>query len=205
MFLALFVQMGCRSFLLLFALRGSLFELCHGRLQLHGFGPGGFRCFLGLPGALPFCFLPKARSLSLFRITHADIGRQHVQQGFGVDGVISLMQAEGQPFEPIGPRVRLPGQARKIGGLDNRGSHFYLALYWAQALAAQDEDPGLKALFAPLAERLAADEAVIVGELNGVQGKPVEIGGYYHPALDKAGAAMRPSATFNAALQSLGQ
>ncbi|MCD9027826.1 NADP-dependent isocitrate dehydrogenase [Luteimonas sp. BDR2-5] len=95
------------------------------------------------------------------------------------------------------------GPARKVGGLDNRGSHFYLALYWAQALAAQDDDAGLKALFAPLAERLAAEEQAIVGELNGAQGKPVDIGGYYHPDLDKVGAAMRPSATFNAALKSL--
>ncbi|WP_024892109.1 NADP-dependent isocitrate dehydrogenase [Luteimonas huabeiensis] len=93
--------------------------------------------------------------------------------------------------------------ARKLGQLDNRGSHFYLALYWAQALAAQDEDAGLKATFAPLAERLAAGEATIVGELNGAQGKPVDIGGYYHPDLAKAAAAMRPSATFNAALDSL--
>lgn len=93
--------------------------------------------------------------------------------------------------------------ARKLGQLDNRGSHFYLALYWAQALAAQDEDAALKQAFAPLAERLAAEEAAIVGELNGAQGKPVDIGGYYRPDPAKASAAMRPSATFNAALASL--
>ncbi|HET8819827.1 MAG TPA: NADP-dependent isocitrate dehydrogenase [Xanthomonadaceae bacterium] len=92
---------------------------------------------------------------------------------------------------------------RKLGGIDNRGSHFFLALYWAQALAAQDDDAGLKAAFAPLAATLAANEAAIVGELAAVQGKPVDIGGYYRPDLAKVGAAMRPSPTFNTALASL--
>ena len=92
------------------------------------------------------------------------------------------------------------GPSRKVGGLDNRGSHFYLALYWAQALAAQDDDAALKARFAPLAEALAANEAKIVTELAAVQGRPVDIGGYYRPDLAKVGAAMRPSATFNALL-----
>ena len=93
--------------------------------------------------------------------------------------------------------------ARKVGQLDNRGSHYYLALYWAQALAAQDQDAGLKTRFAPLAAALAQSEAKIVAELNGAQGKPVDIGGYYHPDLAKTGTAMRPSATFNAALAAL--
>jgi isocitrate dehydrogenase len=95
------------------------------------------------------------------------------------------------------------GPSRKVGGLDNRGSHFYLALYWAQALAAQDEDAGLKAKFAPLAKALADNEQKIVAELLAVQGKPVDIGGYYRPDPAKVSAAMRPSATFNAALASL--
>ncbi|MFP5019902.1 NADP-dependent isocitrate dehydrogenase [Pseudonocardia phyllosphaerae] len=90
--------------------------------------------------------------------------------------------------------------SRKAGELDNRGSHFYIALYWAQALAAQTEDPELAALFAPLAEKLAADEETIVGELNGVQGEPVDLGGYYHVDIAKTDAAMRPSSTFNAAI-----
>ena len=90
--------------------------------------------------------------------------------------------------------------SRKVGELDNRGSHFYLALYWAQALAAQDEDAALAERFAPLAERLAADEDTIVGELAAVQGEPVDLGGYYHVDRDKATAVMRPSATFNAAI-----
>ena len=93
--------------------------------------------------------------------------------------------------------------ARRIGGLDNRDSHFYLALYWAQALAAQDEDAVLKAKFAPLARTLAQNEAKIVAELNGAQGKQVDIGGYYHADARKADSAMRPSATLNAALAML--
>jgi isocitrate dehydrogenase len=92
---------------------------------------------------------------------------------------------------------------RKAGELDNRGSHFYLALYWAQALAAQTEHPGLRAKFAPVAAELTRAEAKIVGELNGAQGKPVEIGGYYHPDAGKCAAAMRPSATFNRILATL--
>ena len=90
--------------------------------------------------------------------------------------------------------------SRKLGGIDNRGSHFYLALYWAQAMAAQDEDPALKAIFAPLAAALARDEETIVAELIEVQGEQVDIGGYYRPSLGKTSAAMRPSATFNEAL-----
>ncbi|CAM5633985.1 NADP-dependent isocitrate dehydrogenase [Rhodanobacter lindaniclasticus] len=93
--------------------------------------------------------------------------------------------------------------SRKVGELDNRGSHFYLALYWAQALAAQDEDAALKARFAPLAQALGGNEDRIVAELNAVQGKAVDIGGYYHPDLAKVGTAMRPSATLNAALATL--
>jgi isocitrate dehydrogenase len=87
--------------------------------------------------------------------------------------------------------------ARKVGGIDNRGSHFYLALYWAQALAAQNKDPELRKIFAPVAEKLTANEEKIAGELLTVQGKPTDIGGYYHPDDAKTSAAMRPSATFN--------
>jgi isocitrate dehydrogenase len=93
--------------------------------------------------------------------------------------------------------------SRKCGELDNRGSQFYLTLFWAQALAAQTADPALAARFAPLAERLAADEATIVAELNAVQGRPADIGGYYSPDPALASAAMRPSPTFNDALRIL--
>ncbi|MFC7338570.1 NADP-dependent isocitrate dehydrogenase [Haloferula chungangensis] len=89
---------------------------------------------------------------------------------------------------------------RKLGGIDNRGSHFYLALYWAQALAEQDKDADLKAEFTPIAEALASGEETIVGELIEVQGKPVDIGGYYQPDAAKTSAAMRPSATLNGAI-----
>jgi isocitrate dehydrogenase len=93
------------------------------------------------------------------------------------------------------------GPARKVGDLDNRGSHFYLALYWAQALARQGRDRELAAHFAPIAADLAANEARIVAELNGVQGRPVDIGGYYHPDPARAAAAMRPSPTLNAIIE----
>ena len=93
--------------------------------------------------------------------------------------------------------------SRKLGGIDNRGSHFYIALYWAQALAAQDDDAALKARFAPLAKALADNEQKIVEELAAVQGKAVDIGGYYRPDVAKASAAMRPSTTFNGALAAL--
>jgi isocitrate dehydrogenase len=93
--------------------------------------------------------------------------------------------------------------ARKVGELDNRGSHFYLALYWAQALAAQTKDKELAARFKPLAEALAANEARINAELIAAQGKSVDTGGYYLPDPAKTSAAMRPSATLNAALAAL--
>ena len=88
--------------------------------------------------------------------------------------------------------------ARKVGQLDNRGSHFYLALYWAQAMAAQGRDGDLAARFAPMASDLAANEHAIVGELTAAQGKACDIGGYFRPCPRKAAAAMRPSATLNA-------
>jgi isocitrate dehydrogenase len=92
---------------------------------------------------------------------------------------------------------------RKVGELDNRGSHYYLALYWARELADQTDDAELAERFAPLAARLQDDEETIVSELSEVQGSAVELGGYYHPDSEKAAAAMRPSPTFNAALESL--
>src|SRR5476651_2245949 len=93
--------------------------------------------------------------------------------------------------------------SRKVGNIDNRGSHFYLALYWAQALAAQTEDTALQAQFATLAKTLAANEATIVAELNAVQGQPVDIGGYYAPNPELTSKVMRPSNTLNAAIAAL--
>jgi isocitrate dehydrogenase len=93
--------------------------------------------------------------------------------------------------------------SRRVGELDNRGSHFYLAMYWARELATQHDDAELAATFAPVAEALADGEQAIIAELNGVQGSPVDIGGYYQPDADKTVAAMRPSASFNSVLATL--
>jgi isocitrate dehydrogenase len=90
-----------------------------------------------------------------------------------------------------------------VGQIDNRGSHFYLALYWAQALAAQTKDAELQARFAKVAKQLGDNEAKINEELIGAQGKPVEMGGYYHPDKAKTGAAMRPSPTLNAIIDGM--
>ncbi|CAL9588222.1 NADP-dependent isocitrate dehydrogenase [Streptomyces sp. enrichment culture] len=93
---------------------------------------------------------------------------------------------------------------RRLGGIDNRGSHFYLALYWAQELARQTDDTALAEAFAPLAKTLTEQEGTIVEELIAVQGEPADIGGYYQPDPEKAAAVMRPSSTFNQALATLG-
>jgi len=93
--------------------------------------------------------------------------------------------------------------SRKIGQIDNRGSHFYLAMYWAQALANQDKDAELKAIFTPIANALTENEDKINAELIAAQGKPQDLSGYYHPSFEKTDKAMRPSATFNAALANL--
>jgi len=92
---------------------------------------------------------------------------------------------------------------RKVGQIDNRGSHFYLAMYWARALADQAADSDLRATFAPVARELEQNEAAIVGELNAVQGRPVDIGGYYHPDPVRTAKAMRPSAAFNTVVDAL--
>jgi isocitrate dehydrogenase len=104
----------------------------------------------------------------------------------------TLDEATGQLLE------NRKSPSSRAGELDNRGSQFYLAMYWAQALAAQTEDKELQAHFAPLAKKLAENEEKIVGELNSVQGKPVDIGGYYKPDAKKLEAVMRPSPTLNA-------
>ena len=93
--------------------------------------------------------------------------------------------------------------ARKVGEIDNRGSHFYLALYWAQALAEQTHDTNLQARFAKVAKQLADNEAKIAGELLGAQGRPVDMGGYYHPDQEKTTKAMRPSPTLNAIVDAI--
>ncbi|WP_434575168.1 NADP-dependent isocitrate dehydrogenase [Pseudomonas sp. Z3-6] len=109
----------------------------------------------------------------------------------------TLDQATGEFLD------RNKSPSRKVGGIDNRGSHFYLTLFWAQALAAQDDDAALKAQFASLAKTLTDNEEKIVAELNAVQGKPVDIGGYYSANPELTSKAMRPSNTFNAAIAAL--
>ncbi len=94
--------------------------------------------------------------------------------------------------------------SRKAGELDTRGSHFYLAMYWAQALASQSDDKDLQATFTPVAKQLTENEARIVDELNAVQGKPADIGGYYRPDREKTSAIMRPSSSLNLILDNMG-
>jgi len=93
--------------------------------------------------------------------------------------------------------------SRKVGGLDNRGSHFYLAMYWAEVLATQTQDLELQIRFVPVAEALSANEAIIISELNAVQGGPVELGGYYQPNPELVSKVMRPSTTLNAMIDSI--
>ncbi|WP_449465593.1 NADP-dependent isocitrate dehydrogenase [Stenotrophomonas humi] len=126
---------------------------------------------------------------------------EHLGQRYDNKGAIVLANALDQANGKFLDNDKSP--SRKLGGIDNRGSHFYLAMYWAQALAEQNDDAALKARFAPLAEVLTSNEQKIVEELAAVQGKAVDIGGYYRPDLAKASKAMRPSATLNAAIASL--
>ena len=109
----------------------------------------------------------------------------------------TLDQAIGQHME----HDRAP--SRRVNELDTRGSHFYLALYWAQALARQTNDLELQARFKPVAEQMAGSEEKIIQELNDAQGQPVDIGGYYHPNQEMAASAMRPSGTLNAIVDTL--
>ena len=126
---------------------------------------------------------------------------EHLGQRYDNKGAAVLANALDQANGKFLDNDKSP--SRKLGGIDNRGSHFYLAMYWAQALAEQNDDAALKAKFAPLAEVLTSNEQKIVEELAAVQGKAVDIGGYYRPDLAKASKAMRPSATLNAAIASL--
>jgi isocitrate dehydrogenase len=111
----------------------------------------------------------------------------------------------GDALDRATERVLTEGRspARKLGQIDNRGSHFYLALYWAQELAGQSDDTELADRFSPVAAQLAEQEEQIAAELLAVQGSPVDLGGYFHPDEEKAAAAMRPSATFNAVIDAL--
>ncbi len=129
------------------------------------------------------------------------VSLEHLAQKFNNAKAQVLADTLDQANAKILENNRSP--SRKVGEIDNRGSHFYLALYWAQALAAQTKDQEVQARFAPLAKVLTDNEAKINAELIAAQGKPVDMGGYYHPDFDKTSKAMRPSATFNAALAAI--
>ncbi|BBF92803.1 NADP-dependent isocitrate dehydrogenase [Blastochloris tepida] len=131
------------------------------------------------------------------------VSLEHLSQVFKNRKAEVLAETLDQANARILENNRSP--ARKVGELDNRGSHFYLALYWAQALAEQTKDADLQARFKPLARLLADNEAKILSELAAAQGRPQDTGGYYHPDFEKTSKAMRPSATLNAALASLEQ
>ena len=126
---------------------------------------------------------------------------EHVAETFGIPSARVLAETLDEATGKFLDNDKSPG--RKLGMIDVRGSHFYLALYWAQALAAQTQNVELKALFTPIAAELTANEGKIVSELNAVQGKPVDVGGYYLPDEAKANAALRPSQTFNSIISKI--
>jgi isocitrate dehydrogenase len=129
------------------------------------------------------------------------VSLEHLGQTLGNQKALVLSETLDAANEKFLEQDKSP--ARKVGQIDNRGSHFYLALYWAQALAAQDKDAELKAKFEPIAKELTENEAKIDAELIASQGKPQEIGGYYHPDFKLTDKAMRPSETFNSILAKL--
>ena len=126
---------------------------------------------------------------------------EHLGQTLNNSKAIVLAEALDVATEKFLANDKSP--SRKVGGIDNRGSHFYLAMYWAEALAAQDKDADLKAIFSPIAAEFIANESQINGELIGAQGKPQTIGGYYQPNPELTSKAMRPSTTFNTILAKL--
>ncbi len=129
------------------------------------------------------------------------VSLEHLSQKFNNGKAQVLSETLDQANGKILDNNKSP--ARKVGEIDNRGSHFYLALYWAQALAAQTKDSEIQERFTPLAKALAENEAKINEELIAAQGKSVDMGGYYHPNFEKVSKAMRPSATLNAALKAI--
>ncbi|MCA0349770.1 MAG: NADP-dependent isocitrate dehydrogenase [Bacteroidetes bacterium] len=129
------------------------------------------------------------------------VSYEHLGNVFHNDKALVLSETLDEATEKFLETDKSP--ARKIGSIDNRGSHFYLALYWAQALANQNKDAELKAIFTPISEALTANETKINEELIAAQGKPQNIGGYYHPNYELTDKAMRPSTTFNSILAKL--
>lgn len=129
------------------------------------------------------------------------VSLEHLGSTFDNDKAKILAETLDKATEDLLNNDKSP--KRKCGELDNRGSHFYLSMYWAQALAEQDKDADLKAKFSQVAKDLAANESKIVDELNSVQGSPVDLGGYYKPDEDKLNKTMRPSATFNGIIDAI--
>jgi isocitrate dehydrogenase len=138
---------------------------------------------------------------SLGEILALGVSLEHLGQSLNNEKALVLSDTLDQATEKFLANDKSP--ARKIGQLDNRGSHFYIALYWTQALASQDKNAELKAYFTPIAAEMTANEAKIDAELIDAQGKPQEIGGYYQPNEDLLNAAMRPSATLNAIINKM--
>ncbi|BBA69964.1 NADP-dependent isocitrate dehydrogenase [Geobacter sulfurreducens] len=126
---------------------------------------------------------------------------EHLGTSFKNDKALVLAETLDKAIAKFLDNNKSP--ARKVGQIDNRGSHFYLAMYWAEALAAQAKDAELQAKFAPIAKQLQENEAKINEELIGAQGKPVDMGGYYHPDAAKVAKAMRPSAALNAIIDAI--
>ena len=126
-----------------------------------------------------------ALGASLEQLGHANENKKALVLAKALDEAIALFLENNK------------SPARKVGQIDDRGSHYYLAMYWAKALAAQNDDEAIKAKFAPVADALAKNEEQINKELIGVQGHKVDMGGYYHPDMAKTTAAMRPSKTLN--------
>ncbi|HSQ46818.1 MAG TPA: NADP-dependent isocitrate dehydrogenase, partial [Lutibacter sp.] len=129
------------------------------------------------------------------------VSLEHLGKNYNVPKALVLGETLDEATDKFLDNSKSP--SRKVGELDNRGSHFYLATYWAQALAAQTKDAELKEIFTKVAKDLTANEAVIVNELNSAQGAPVNIGGYYRIDDNLANKAMRPSKTLNTIIEAI--
>ena len=138
-----------------------------------------------------------------WRIPGSGASLEHLAQSFDNSQAQILADTLNEAIAKFLESNKSP--SRKVNEIDNRGSHFYLAMYWAEAMADQDQDPSLKEKFAQLFATLTANEETINQEMLAAQGEPVNVGGYYQPDAAMASQAMRPSQTFNAALEALMQ
>ena len=129
------------------------------------------------------------------------VSLEHLGLNYNVPAALVLAETLDEATDKFLDNKKSP--SRKVNELDNRGSHYYLSTYWAQALAAQNKDKELKDLFTPIAKKLEANETIIINELNSAQGAPVNIGGYYHFDDQLTEKAMRPSKTFNSIIDAV--